>query len=101
VIVSKVLFTGREVKMFNGLCHFGSFGTLGAFGTWGWVSIILHSIFWVALIAGIVFLVIWLARQSGSNAARVRVSAREIIQERYARGEISSAEYQDMLKDIS
>jgi putative membrane protein len=101
LIVLNDPFTEREVKMFNGLCHIGSFGTLGAFGAWGWVSVLLHSIFWVALIAGIVFLVIWLARQSGPNLARVRVGAREILQERYAKGEISSEDYQDILKDIS
>ncbi len=87
--------------MFNGLCHLGNFGTLGAFGAWGWVSVILNVIFWVGLIAGIVLLVVWLSRQSRPNQGRVLASSREILQERFARGEISREEYQQILKDIS
>jgi putative membrane protein len=87
--------------MFNGLCHLGNFGSFGALGTWGWASAILHLVFWVGLIVGIILLLVWLARQSGSNPAGHVLSTHDVLKSRYARGEITREQYHQMLKDIN
>lgn len=51
----------------------------------GWVFMIL---FWVFVIAGIVWLVLTLARPAATDASR----AKRILEERFARGEIDAEE---------
>ena len=64
---------------------------------WGWL-------FLAVLVVGVVLLVIALVR--GRNGGRAqqpatgRSRAREILDERYARGEIDTAEYQDRLEQL-
>lgn len=88
--------------MFNGFCHFGNWGS---FGTWGWAGMILSMAIWVALLAAAILLVIWVVRRSSASVSAYSASgqptAREILQARYARGEISREEYQQILKDLS
>ncbi len=67
----------------------------------GWFGPILMAVFWVALIAGIVFLVRWAAvsgrfREQGKSEE----SALDILKKRYARGEITKDEFEKMKKDI-
>ena len=71
------------------------------FGPWGWIFMIL---FWVVLVAGAV----WLTRSVFSgwmhspNAGRGQdPGAREILDRRYARGEIDQKEYEAMKKDLA
>ena len=94
--------------MFNGLCHFGNWGNLGNFGAWGWIAMILQMIFWLGLIVGIVLLIVFAIRRSGRTSASAssyalsgQPSAKEILQARYARGEITREQYQQMLGDLS
>ena len=85
----------------------GGFGSgLGGFGLVG-------LLFNIAIIVGIVVLVVWAVRQfsrpnnSGSRTASPNdvagstLSAREIIDIRYARGELTREEYQHILSDIA
>ena len=71
------------------------------FGPVGWIFMIL---FWVVLIVGAV----WLTRSvfSGWTNQQTRrtepdLDAREILDRRYARGEIDRDEYELMKKDLS
>jgi len=77
----------------NNMMNFG-FGTYGGFG---WIFMIL---WWVLIIAGIVALIKWLTSQSRSDSSH-RKSALEILQERYAKGEISKQEFEEKKKDLS
>lgn len=52
-------------------------------------------LFWVAVIALIVFLV----RRTGGSGSRSE-SATNILKKRYARGEITKEEYENMKKEI-
>ncbi|MGH8631256.1 MAG: SHOCT domain-containing protein [Burkholderiales bacterium] len=64
-------------------------------GGW-WLTIIL---FWVLVIVGVVVLVKWLtsgANLGGSPANR----ALDILKERYARGEITRDQFEQMRRDI-
>ncbi|MBI4143199.1 SHOCT domain-containing protein [Candidatus Uhrbacteria bacterium] len=67
---------------------------MGFFGDWTWTSWMwLPMILWWGLvILAIVALVRWIADQSGTSRGK---SAREILEERYARGEISKEEFEE------
>lgn len=80
------------------------------FGGFGLIGIILNLVITIGVIIGIVLLIVWLVRrfsargtfaEFGGNQANSQPNPREIIQSRYARGEISRDEYQQMLSDIS
>jgi putative membrane protein len=63
-------------------------------------------IFNLAIIVGIVILVVWAVRRFTNGTANWNRSAggqspREILQARYARGEITREQYQQMLQDLS
>jgi len=85
--------------MFNGFCHFSNWGSLGNFGVWGWVGLILNLVLWVGLLAGLILLVIWAIRQGQVSTAVVphatgQPNAKEILQVQYARGDITREEYE-------
>jgi len=63
----------------------------------GWIGLILN----VAIIVGIVILVVWaIKRFTDGNVSPNRQTPREILQTRYARGEITREQYQQMLQDL-
>jgi putative membrane protein len=76
------------------------------YGGYGWIGMIVSLIFAVGLIIGFVFLIVWAVRRmsqnsdSSGNRMASGQSAKEIAQMRYARGEISREEYQQLLADI-
>jgi len=71
---------------------------------WGWGGMWLGPLFMIGLlallIAGLVGLVRWIGGGGGDGGGRVR-SAREILDERYARGEIDREEYLRRRDDIA
>jgi len=91
-----------------GVGGFGSgFGGLGGFGL---IGLILNLVIAVGLIVGLVLLIAWLWRrvnpsgQSWSvpqNPRGTGTSPKEILQARYAQGEITRDQYQQMLADLS
>ncbi|MEW6100291.1 MAG: SHOCT domain-containing protein [Pseudomonadota bacterium] len=78
-------------------------GNWGEFGWWGMgFGFLFMILFWVLIILGIVALVRWLTMD---RAQERRVSPRdrtplEIVQERYARGEIDREEYAQKRRDL-
>lgn len=75
----------------------------GGFGGWG-MGVgggVFMLLFWLLVILGIVALVRWLlARPSPVPGARDKTPA-EIVQERYARGEINREEYEQKMRDLT
>ena len=72
------------------------YGMMGGFGLIG-------LFFNALLIAGIVVLVVWAVKRlsgSGSQPSGAQ-SPRELLQTRYARGELTREQYQQMLSDLS
>lgn len=91
--------------MSNLLCHSGNWGSLGNFGVWDSIGLILNLVFWVGLIAALTLLVVLAVRRAQVPAATVlsasgQPSAKEILQARYARGEITQEQYELMKQDI-
>jgi putative membrane protein len=66
---------------------------------WGWIGLgFLHmALFWVLVILGIVVLARWLA---GSGPASSASRALEILKERYAKGELTREQFEQMKRDL-
>ncbi|GMR10821.1 MAG: hypothetical protein BMS9Abin28_1645 [Anaerolineae bacterium] len=79
---------------------------IGGFGTFGWVGLILNLVITIGVIIGIVVLIIWAVRRlsaDGSGSSRSEpagATPKEILQLRYARGEITRDQYQEILADL-
>ena len=79
---------------------------------WGGMGMGWMWIVWPVVILGVVLLVVFLVRSSGSSSTgggaappppperSGRTRAQEILDERYARGEISEEEYQERLRNL-
>lgn len=65
---------------------------------WGWIFML---IFWVLVIAALIYGVRWLAGRNrpgeGDGGGKAPI---EILKERYARGEITREEFEQMKKDL-
>lgn len=70
----------------------------GDFGM-GFGGGIFMILFWVLLILGVVYLVKMLLG-GGSAAEKRNESAREVLEKRFARGEISKEEFEDALETL-
>jgi putative membrane protein len=91
----------------------GGFGSgVGGFGGFGLIGIVLNLVITVGLIVGLVLLIAWLWRRINLNPtgqtlgttqrpAIAGTSPKDILQTRYARGEINREQYQQMLADMS
>lgn len=67
----------------------------GMMGGYGFFWMLMMLVFWVAVIAGIVFLVKWLAAPRGGAHAD---EAMETLRRRFASGEISREEFEERRK---
>ena len=56
-------------------------------------------LFWIVLIAGVVFLVRWLMERN-KRGTSLDASALEILKRRYARGEIDRETFEQMKKEL-
>jgi putative membrane protein len=67
----------------------------------GWFSPIIMLIFSIVVIAAIFFLIRWLVRSTReSSPLKTDNSALDILEKRYARGEINKEEYEEKKKDL-
>ena len=77
----------------GGMMGFGGFGLIGL-------------LFNLAIVIGIVVLILWAVRRiakgaTNGNQLSGNQSPREILQARYARGDITREQYQQMLNDLA
>lgn len=84
----------------------GGFGSYGGFGNYGynmmggfwWVGLLAHALVWIVLI----WLVVWIIRKL-TGTAKVKAKDDEalaIVRERYAKGEITKEDYDQLSKDL-
>lgn len=78
-------------------CGPGAWGGNWFAGSW-WIAGLTTLVFWALIIAGIVWLV-RLVTAGGAGAAE-RSRARAILEERFARGEISEEEFRRMREEL-
>jgi putative membrane protein len=69
----------------------------GAIGGWGIFGMVLMVVFWVAIIA----LVIWGIKRFTQEKTTTSKGALDIAKERYAKGEISKEEFEQIKRDLS
>lgn len=71
---------------------------------WGWWGMgwIFMIIFWGLVIAGLIFLIRWLAGLGRSRPShdKAQDSALEILRQRYAKGEINKDEFEEKKRDL-
>ncbi len=86
-----------------GILMIGGMGMMGP-GMMGWAANpwwgILGMVFGVAVLAGLVLLVVWAVRQFAPAGGPAGSRALEILKERYARGEITREQYEQMRRDL-
>lgn len=72
-------------------------------GDWGWGHMVYGGWMMVVVWGGIILAVILLVRAfgSGSRSVERRATALDILQERFARGEIDKAEYEEKRRTIA
>lgn len=63
----------------------------------GWIFMVL---FWVLIVLGIVALLRWLGTGGAGSREAPRKTPLDILQERYARGEIEREEYEQKRRDL-
>lgn len=68
----------------------------------GMVWMMIGAFFWVILVVGLVLLVVWVIKTPGKNVrSETEETPLDILKKRYARGEITRSEYEEMKRDIS
>jgi putative membrane protein len=98
VLVLIFALTGAGM-MGPGMMGWQGWGNQGTSAWWG----IGMMLFWVVLLAGLAGLVVWLVRSgSPATAGPTGTGSRpeEILRERYARGEITREQYDQMRRDL-
>ena len=74
------------------------YGMGGGFGFGGGFMIL----WWIVIIVGVVMLVKWLASSYGAEGrSALEKTAMEILEERYARGEIDEQEFQKRKRELT
>jgi putative membrane protein len=68
---------------------------------WGYGFGLLHMIIWLVILAAIVAGVVWLVRTGALQVSARRSPGLQVLEERYARGEINRDEYLRKKQDIS
>jgi putative membrane protein len=89
-------FAWRKIAMMWG--YGPDSGMMGwSYGAFG----VFHMILWIVIVGSIIAAVIWFVRAPGANRSFLRPSSGlQVLEERYARGEINRDEYLQKKEDI-
>jgi len=82
--------------------HYGMAGYGSMYGGSGIFSMLLMVLFWALVIAGVYFLIRWVLASAGTGGkALAGGNALDFAKQRYARGEISRDEFEQIKKDLA
>ncbi|MHB1376661.1 MAG: SHOCT domain-containing protein [Candidatus Humimicrobiaceae bacterium] len=72
-------------------------------GGLGWIGMIFGFIFFILVVIGIIFLIVWLVKRSNYPGVENRTESKslEVLKERYAKGEITKDQFDNMKKDLN
>jgi putative membrane protein len=80
--------------------HWGMMGEYGWGGYWPF-----HMIFWIVIAIAVIACMVWMMRSMAGGHGRYALPRRsaglDVLEERYARGEIGRDEYLQKKKDIA
>jgi putative membrane protein len=71
-------------------------------GGLGWVGMVFGFIFFILVVIGIILLIVWLVKKSNHPGVENRTESKalEVLKERYAKGEITKDQFDNMKKDL-
>lgn len=81
----------------------------GIGGGLGWGFFIIAGLFKIALLVAVIWLIVWAVRRftshpvaqtPSSNGSQSAAAAIEVLQARYARGEVTREQYLEILEDL-
>ncbi len=102
VVLALFLLGGFGMMGFGGRGMMGNM--MGGYGTYGFgydpLGAVLSLVSWALIIGGIVLLVVWLVRNAGKAPGASSESAVDVLKVRYARGEITKKQYDDIKRDL-
>ncbi len=102
VVLLVVLLGGLGMMGWGGFGMGGMMGSMGGF--FNPLGVILSLVFWALIIAGGVLLVMWLVRglagSSPTSTAATGPSPLDILKMRYAKGEITKEQFEEMKRDL-
>ena len=72
-------------------------------GGLGWIGMVFGFIFFILVVIGIIFLIVWLVKRSNNPGVENRTDSKslEVLKERYAKGEITKDQFDIMKKDLN
>ena len=60
-----------------------------------------NMFFWVLIIAGVIFLIVWFTRKGAAKEQKpIEESVLDILKKRYAKGEINKEEFEERKKEL-
>jgi putative membrane protein len=68
------------------------------YGMGGWFGM---GLWWILLVVLVVVFGAWVFKRTGDSSSAPRESARDILDKRYARGEIGRDEYEQKKRDLA
>lgn len=78
---------------------------MGYYSGWGWIGAVMGGIFMLLFWAALIFFIIWLIRSltqpSRSSTTPPTPSPLDIAKARYARGDITKEQFEQLKKDLS
>ncbi len=78
------------------------YGPFGGYGTgFGVFGLLFMVVFWALIIVGTIALIRYIASPSREDRKHYHRTPLEILQERFAKGEIDKKEYEEKKKDLS
>jgi putative membrane protein len=100
--VAAIGSTSANAQMMSGYGGYGGYGygMMGGYGGYGGFGMIVWFIVLIAIVALVVWLVRSLASPGMHHMPPRRSSALDVLEERYARGEINRDEYLEKKRDL-
>lgn len=73
----------------------------GGYSPFFWLMPVLMMIFWILIIVGLVFFIKWLVESSRHGGGPQGQHPSDILKQRYAKGEITKEQFDQMKKDLA
>lgn len=69
-------------------------------GGWGWIGGVGMILVWILVVVGLVVLIRYLAAKARTDGPGSRSDPMDIVKERYAKGEIDEAEFEQKRRNL-